>query len=68
MALRERYGDDFNDPNIIKDSEVFSLEDLEENNVCNLCGHFYSHFLILLVALTFCLHYFYCFIIFLSFF
>ncbi|XP_055926563.1 transmembrane protein 131-like isoform X3 [Argiope bruennichi] len=30
--LKERYGDDFGGNNIIKDSEVFSLEDLEDNN------------------------------------
>lgn len=42
-VLKEKYGADFSDPNIINDSGAFSLEDLEENNVrinisfCFLC-------------------------------
>ncbi|XP_054721293.1 transmembrane protein 131-like [Uloborus diversus] len=31
-ALKEKYGDDFSSNNVIKDSDIFSLEDLEENN------------------------------------
>ncbi|GIY37241.1 transmembrane protein 131 [Caerostris darwini] len=31
-ALKDKYGEDFGVPNIVKDSEVFSLEDLEDNN------------------------------------
>ncbi|GFS73636.1 transmembrane protein 131 [Nephila pilipes] len=30
--LKERYGDEFGSSNILKDSEAFSLEDLEDNN------------------------------------
>ncbi|GIZ05293.1 transmembrane protein 131 [Caerostris extrusa] len=33
-ALKDKYGEDFGVPNIVKDSEVFSLEDLEDNNKC----------------------------------
>lgn len=32
-ALKAKYSDDFSGVNTVKDSGVFSLEDLEENNV-----------------------------------